>query len=40
MKLENKYSLMFWAIVVLAVMNTTTILTIVYYRFQAVKAVN
>jgi len=39
MKLENKYSVMFWAIVVLAVMNITTILTVVYSRYQAVESV-
>ena len=38
MKTENKYSRMVWAIVILAVMNIATILTIVYQRHQAGKA--
>jgi len=39
MKRENKYSVMVWSIVVLAVMNISTILTIVYYRYQAVESI-
>ena len=39
MKTENKYSMMFWAIVVLAVMNVSTIVTIVYHKVQSDKEV-
>ena len=35
MKAENKNSMMVWAIVVLAVMNISTILTVVYHKVQA-----
>ena len=38
MEAENKNSMMFWAIVVLAVMNITTILTVVYHKVQSDKA--
>ena len=38
MKADNKNSMMVWAIVVLAVMNISTILTVMYHRAQAVKA--
>lgn len=34
MKAENKNSLMVWAIVVLAVMNISTILTVLYHKVQ------
>ena len=37
MKAENKKSLMVWAIVVLAIMNISTILTVVYYKVQSGK---
>ena len=37
MKTENKYSMMVWAIVVLAVMNISTIVTIVYHKYQSEK---
>ncbi len=34
MKTENKYSWMVWAIVILAVMNIATIITVIYNRNQ------
>jgi hypothetical protein len=34
MKAENKNSMMFWAIVVLAVLNISTIATVLYQRHQ------
>jgi len=37
MKTENKYSLMIWAIVILAVMNFTTLMTILYHKYQSDK---
>jgi hypothetical protein len=40
MKTENKYSLLIWAIVVLAIMNVTTIITVVYHKYQSDKVVN
>jgi len=36
MKTENKHSVMIWAIVVLAVINVSTIATVVYYQRQSV----
>lgn len=39
MKTENKYRWMVWAIIVLAVMNISTVLTFVYNRNQVVKSV-
>lgn len=38
MKTENKHSLMVWAIVVLAVMNVSTLVTIAYHQRQSVKS--
>jgi hypothetical protein len=38
MKTEKKYTWMVWAIVVLAIMNITTLLTILYHKNQTVKA--
>jgi Spy/CpxP family protein refolding chaperone len=38
MKTENRNSIMVWAIVVLAVMNISTILTVVYHKVQSDKA--
>jgi Spy/CpxP family protein refolding chaperone len=35
MKAENKHSLMIWAIVVLAVMNISTLATILYHTYQS-----
>jgi hypothetical protein len=35
MKSENKHSLMVWAIVVLAVMNLSTLATILYHQYQS-----
>lgn len=35
MKAENRNSMMVWAIVVLAVMNVSTILTVVYHKVQS-----
>ena len=35
MKTENKYSLMVWAIVILAVMNISTLVTIMYHKYQS-----
>jgi Spy/CpxP family protein refolding chaperone len=37
MKTENKHSVMIWTIVVLAVMNVSTIATVVYYQRQSVR---
>lgn len=37
MKTENKYSLMVWAIVILAVMNISTLATIMYNNYQSIK---
>ncbi|MEI7828628.1 MAG: periplasmic heavy metal sensor [Prolixibacteraceae bacterium] len=39
MKAENRNSILVWAIVVLAVMNISTILTVMYHKFQSDKAV-
>ena len=39
MKTENKYSWMVWAIVILAVMNIATIITVIYNRNQAGKEI-
>ncbi len=38
MKTENKYTLMGWAIVLLAVMNFSTLATIMYHKYQSDKA--
>ncbi|MCX6236859.1 MAG: periplasmic heavy metal sensor [Bacteroidia bacterium] len=38
MKTENKYTLMVWAIVILTVMNISTVATIVYHKYQSEKA--
>lgn len=35
MKNENRYQLLIWAIVVLAVMNISTIVTLVYHKYQS-----
>jgi len=35
MKTENKYSLLVWAIVILAVMNLTTVITLIYHQHRA-----
>ena len=35
MKKENKYSLMIWAIVILAVINISTLMTILYHKYQS-----
>ncbi len=35
MKTENKYTLMIWAIVILAVMNISTLITIMYHKYQS-----
>lgn len=40
MKTENKYSLLIWAIVVLAIMNVSTIITVLYHKYQSDKVVN
>ena len=40
MKTENKYSILIWAIVVLVIMNVTTIITVVYHKFQFDKIVS
>lgn len=37
MKSENKYSILVWAIVVLAVLNISTILTVLYHKYQSDK---
>ena len=37
MKTENKYSLLIWAIVILAVMNISTLMTILYHNYQSDK---
>jgi hypothetical protein len=37
MKAENKHNLMVWAIVVLAVMNISTLATILYHQYQSGK---
>jgi hypothetical protein len=37
MKAENKHSLMVWAIVVLVVMNITTLATVLYHQHQSCK---
>jgi len=37
MKTENKRTSMVWAIVILAVMNISTVATIMYHKFQAAK---
>jgi hypothetical protein len=37
MKIENKHSLMVWAIVVLAVMNVSTLITVFYHQYQSNK---
>ena len=39
MKIENRYSWMVWAIVILAVMNIATIITVIYNRNQAAKEI-
>lgn len=38
MKTENKYTLMVWAIVILAVMNISTVATIIYHKYKSEKA--
>jgi hypothetical protein len=35
MKTENKNSLLIWAIVVLAIMNVSTIITVLYHKYQS-----
>jgi hypothetical protein len=40
MKTENKNTLMIWAIVILAVMNFSTLLTIMYHKYQSAKTEN
>jgi len=40
MKTEKKNTLMIWAIVILAVMNFSTLLTIMYHKYQAAKTEN
>jgi hypothetical protein len=35
MKAENKHSFMVWAIVVLAIMNVSTLATILYHQYQS-----
>jgi len=40
MKTENKYSLLIWAVVVLAIMNVSTILTVFYHKYQSDNVVN
>jgi len=40
MKTENKYSLLIWAIVVLAIMNVTTIITVLYHKYKSDKVVS
>jgi len=37
MKTGNKFSLMIWAIVILAVMNVSTLVTIMYHKYQSDK---
>lgn len=37
MKAENKHTLMVWAIVILAMMNISTLLTVVYHQYQSGK---
>lgn len=39
MKAENKYSLMVWAIIVLAIMNVSTIATILYHQYESRKKI-
>ena len=39
MKTENKYSLMVWAIVILALMNISTLASIMYHKYQSEKTV-
>jgi Spy/CpxP family protein refolding chaperone len=35
MKTENKYSLMIWAIAILAIMNISTLMTLLYHKYQS-----
>jgi len=39
MKAENKHTLMVWSIVVLAIMNISTLTTIVYHQYQSGKGI-
>ena len=40
MKAERKHTLMVWAIVILAVMNASTLITILYHQYQSDKTEN
>lgn len=40
MKTENKYSLLIWAVAVLAFINVSTILTVLYHKYQSDKVVS
>ena len=37
MKTDNKYALMIWAIVILAIVNISTVATIMYHKYQSEK---